>query len=75
MLRHRRESSFNKFGQEVSAMRRKAAASKIQILPVFGSFALFNPFLHAEDYIFNSAGVRIHYTVEGNGGAGGCPLF
>jgi hypothetical protein len=56
-------------------MRRKAATLSIRILLVFGSFSLINPFLHAEDYIFNSAGVKTHDTVEGKGGAGGCPLF
>jgi pimeloyl-ACP methyl ester carboxylesterase len=30
-------------------------------------FVFLVPFLHAEDFFFDSAGVKIHYTVEGKG--------
>ena len=37
------------------------------VLIVGVSFAFLVPFLHAEDFFFDSAGVKIHYIVEGRG--------
>ena len=41
--------------------------AKGQALFIFVFLVLFIPFLHAEDFFFDSAGVRIHYIVEGKG--------
>lgn len=38
-----------------------------RVLLLIVCFALSIPFLHAEDFFFDSAGVKIHYTVEGTG--------
>jgi pimeloyl-ACP methyl ester carboxylesterase len=48
-------------------MRHIAAIVRKHIL-LFISFLVFTiPFLQAEDFFFNSAGVKIHYIVEGKG--------
>jgi pimeloyl-ACP methyl ester carboxylesterase len=48
-------------------MEQKAAIVKKHVLFILISFVFSIPFLHAEDFFFNSAGVKIHYIVEGKG--------
>jgi pimeloyl-ACP methyl ester carboxylesterase len=48
-------------------MRNPVAMVKKHILLILISFVFSVPFVYAEDFFFNSAGVRIHYTVEGKG--------
>ena len=40
---------------------------KIQLLIIAVLFVISVPFSHAEDFFFDSDGVRIHYSVEGKG--------
>jgi pimeloyl-ACP methyl ester carboxylesterase len=48
-------------------MRHTAAIVRRCVLLLIISFAFSISFLHAEDFFFDSAGVKIHYTVEGMG--------
>jgi hypothetical protein len=48
-------------------MKHPAETVKRQVLLVFVSFVFLTPFLHAEDFFFDSAGVKIHYTADGKG--------
>ena len=48
-------------------MRHAAAIAKGQVLLVLVTLVFFIPLLHAEEFFFDSAGVKIHYTVEGKG--------
>lgn len=48
-------------------MKHRAAVVKRQVLFLFLIFVLFIPFSNAADFFFDSAGVKIHYTVEGKG--------
>jgi pimeloyl-ACP methyl ester carboxylesterase len=56
-----------KYEQEVGSMKHAAAIAKGQVLLVLVTLVFFIPLLHAEDFFFDSAGVKIHYTVEGKG--------
>jgi hypothetical protein len=38
-----------------------------RFLPLLYLFSVLQVVLHAEDQFFNSAGVRIHYTIDGKG--------
>jgi len=38
-----------------------------RLAPLLLLFSVLPAFLHAEDFTFNSAGVKIHYTIEGKG--------
>ena len=48
-------------------MRHPAPIVKKHVLLILVLFVFSIPFLHAEDFFFNSAGVKIHYIVEGKG--------
>lgn len=48
-------------------MRHPATVVKIYVLLVAASIVLSVPLLLAEDFFFDSAGVKIHYIVEGRG--------
>jgi pimeloyl-ACP methyl ester carboxylesterase len=48
-------------------MRKPATTVTKHVLLILVSFVFSIPFLQAEDFFFDSAGVKIHYTVEGKG--------
>jgi len=48
-------------------MRHLTAVVKKHVLFMFFFFVFSIPFLQAEDFFFDSAGVKIHYIVEGKG--------
>jgi pimeloyl-ACP methyl ester carboxylesterase len=50
----------------MTSMRNIAAAAKKRLF-AFVTIIVFIPLLYAEDFFFDSAGVKIHYTVEGKG--------
>jgi len=47
-------------------MRHPNITSK-RVLFFLISFISFIPFLHSEDFFFDSAGIKIHYVIEGKG--------
>jgi hypothetical protein len=54
----------DRYRQEKTSMRNIAAAAKKRLF-AFVTIIIFIQWSHAEDFFFDSAGVKIHYSVEG----------
>jgi pimeloyl-ACP methyl ester carboxylesterase len=59
--------AFNIVNGRRASMRHLTAIVTKHVLLILVSFVFSIPFLQAEDFFFDSAGVKIHYIVEGKG--------